>query len=211
MIEMDPAKINDADRYVESKILEAGEAYAESNKRQKVENKKRAENRAKIKDLGVGTYAYQVAVKICKDLTETERGDFLRDLDVLVRVLGPKQKDLFADELIKAEKRAQRQAEKAAKVTGKEGAPDPDNNPRSDPNAGGAKPQTEEKPWPDDVAAADAAAFVESEKRLREPDAPPDVPGEQAEGEAALAAAMPKTKQAQSAKAAEKLAAAKLN
>lgn len=149
-METDPEKINDADRQVEASLLKAGESYAASHKRSRAENKERAANRAKIKELGLRTDAYQVGVRIVKDLTETERKDFLRDLELVVKALGHRQQELFPEEALKAQQRIQRAEEKAAakaaKVTGKEGAPDPDSNPRSDPNAGGAKPQTSADP-----------------------------------------------------------------
>ena len=139
-METDPSKINDAERQIEATILEVGQAYADSNKRQKKENKSRAENRARIKELGVRTDAYQVAVRICKDLTESERKDFLRDLDLLVRVLGPRQRDFFEDEAIKAEKREQKRRDKEAEAGRTQAELDAktDTDPKSDPAKGGA-------------------------------------------------------------------------
>lgn len=161
VMETDPSKINDADRYIESKILEAGQAYADSNKRQKKENKARAENRAKVKELGVRTDAYQTAVRICKDLTESERADFLRDLELLVRVLGPRQRDFFEDEAIKAEKREQKRKDAEAKEGRTQAELDAktDTDPKSDPKKGGAgkKAKTIKE-----AAAASDAALAES-------------------------------------------------
>jgi hypothetical protein len=139
-MEQDPAKINDYDRQLATSIEKLGEFAAGSNQRQRDENKLRAENRAKVKELGVGTYAYQVAVKVCKDMTEGERKDFLRDLELLVRILGPKQKDLFADELIKAEAREKKRQEKESEAgrTKAELDAKTDTDPKSDPAAGGA-------------------------------------------------------------------------
>jgi len=160
-METDPEKINDADRQVEASLLKAGEAYAASHKRSRAENKERAANRAKIKELGLRTDAYQVGVRIVKDLTETERSDFLRDLTLVVTALGHRQQELFPEEALKAQQRIERAKEKAAKeaakLQGNEGAPDSDTNPRSNPNAGGAKPMTPEE---------EAAEQAEGEKVL---------------------------------------------
>lgn len=140
MMETDPTKINDADRRLAASIEALGEFAGASNKRQKAENKLRSENRAKVKELGVGTYAYQIAIKICKDMTESERKEFLRDLDILVKILGPKQKDFFADDLIKAELRAKKRQDAASKEgrTDAELNAKTDTDPKSDPKKGGA-------------------------------------------------------------------------
>jgi hypothetical protein len=223
-METDPDKINDRDRQLQQSILREGQSYAARNARSKAENKGRAESRAKIKELGMDPNAFHTAAGLVKRFTPTQLKDWLRDFNTTMDVLTAQQAELFPEELAAARKRedAAKQRE-SAKVTGKEGAPDPDTNPRSDPKRGGAgkgkgsrkaadAEEVGEVPWPDDVAAArpdEMAAGV-----IHEPGTngtPPDVPGEQAEGEAALAAAMPKTKKAQSAIAAEKLQAAKLN
>lgn len=188
-METDPDKINDPDRndferQMESRLLESGNAYSASHRRSREENKVRANNRAKIKEMGMRTDAYQVGVRIVKDLTENERKDFLRDLNAVVKVLGSRQQELFPEEAMKAAKREER---KNAKVKGNEGAPNPDENPRNDPASGGAGRPSEEE-----LTKAAAAA-------------------EQTAGEDALAAGLPKTRKAQSAQAAEKLAAAKLS
>lgn len=184
----------DAELQIDGKIIKLAEEYNALNRRSKDLSDDRKVIRENVEKLGVHALAWQHAVKITKDMTEGERRDYQVSMNRVMKVIGERAGDLFPE----AQEAANKRAERKAKITGKEGAPDPDANPRSDPNAGGAKPRTDEM-----------AAGV-----IHEPGTngtPPDVPGEQGEGEAALAAAMPKTKQAQSAKAAEKLAAAKLN
>ncbi len=180
-MEMDPEKVNDeqrsADLQIENSILKAGEAYSASHRRSRTENKERASNRARIKDLGMRTDAYQVGVRIVKDLTENERKDFLRDLNLVVKVLGAKQAELFPDEALKAAKREEKQREKKAKEGRSQEELDAatNDNPRSDPAAGGAKPQTEsqaeaEQSEGDAVLDAMAPKISQSDKakRLRE-------------------------------------------
>lgn len=166
MLESDPDKINDLDRVMESRILESGNAYSASHRRSRDENRVRAGNRAKIKDMGMRTDAYQVGVRIVKDLTESERKDFLRDLNLVVKVLGSRQQELFPEEALKA---ATREAKRKAKLTGKEGAPDPDTNPNSAPRI---------------VILSEEGMTVESSDLVSE---------EQAEGDAVLEAMAPET------------------
>lgn len=159
----DPDFINDADRQLEARIFKTGEEYAASNKRQKAENKARAENRNKIKEMGISTHAYQIAVKVVKDLTPGERADWIRDFQMVVKVLGKRQKELFPEEALKAEQRAKRQAEKAAGKPRSQAELDAetDSNPRSNPAAGGAQIDLE-----DAIAATTAAEQAEGEAVL---------------------------------------------
>lgn len=151
MLETDPTKINDKSedrmsddfqQQIDSRILKTGEEYAASNKRQKAENKTRQENRNRIKEMGISTHAYQIAVKVVKDLTANERADWMRDFQMVVKVLGSKQAELWPEEALKAEQRVQRAKDKAAKAgrTQAEMDADSDANPRSDPSSGGAEP-----------------------------------------------------------------------
>lgn len=199
----DPAQISDADRQIEATIFKEGQDYAARNARSKEENKGRAASRERIKQTGVNTNAYHVAVGLIKKLSAREMVDWRRDFDLVLKVLGSRQQELFPEEAMKMAKREEDRKRKEAEAKTKAGV-DADTNERSDPNAGGAKPQTGDKPWPDDVAVAANG----------DQPAPPSPPDEQAEGEAALNAALPQTKgkkKAQSVLAAEALAAAKLN
>lgn len=223
MLETDPDKINDADRQIEARIFKEGESYSASHKRSRTENKTRAESRARIKEIGMRTDAYQVGVRIVKDLSAREREEFLRDLNLVVKVLGNRQQDLFPEEALRAAKREKLRQEEEAKAEAERKKQAESDKPgsRSDPNAGGAKPQTgtDGKPWPDD---AQIAANANGDAP-----APPNPPSEQDEGAAVLAGGLPNTaaaqeaakaeapapgkKKSQSAQAAEALAAAKLN
>jgi hypothetical protein len=195
-MESDPSKINDADRQIEQTLWNEGQDYAARNARSKEENKGRAASRERVKQTGVNTNAYHTAVGLIKKLSARELVEWRRDFDLVLKVLGSRQAELFPEEALKMAKReADRQAKEAEAKT--KAGPDADSNPRSDPNAGGAKPMTgdPEKPWPDDVATG----------TVQNP------PGEAEEGDAALNAALPETKgkkKSQSQIAAEKAAAA---
>lgn len=208
MMEQDPDKINDIERQIEQRVFKEGEAYAASHKRSRAENKERSASRERIKEMGLRTDAYQVGVRIVKDLTALERKAFLQDLELVVRVLGSRQKDLFPEEAMRAEKREQRRKEAEAEAKkGSAGAPDPDKNPRSDPNKGGAKPRTGKK--------GEASNVVQLQ-----PPSGEQQQAEQQEGEETLKSMAPetaaaqteaKTPKSQSQIAAEKMEAAKLN
>lgn len=191
-MEFDPEKINDADRQIEATIFKQGQDYADRNQRSKVENKGRAESRAKIREIGMDPNAYATAIRLIKDKSPEELKAWKRDFDLTLKVMGTRQKELFPEEALKAEKReADRKAKKAeAKAkTREEVDANADANPRSDPASGGAGRPSEE-----DMSKAAAA-----------------VDPEQAEGDAALKAGLPKTRKAQSAVAKEKLEAAKFS
>jgi hypothetical protein len=187
-LDMDPDHINDADRQLQVRIAETGTSYAAANAESKKLSEKRAKIRATIKEMGVRTDAYQTAIHIVKDLSPSEGKAFMADLELLVKVLGAKQSDLFPEEQVRALKREEKRT--AAKNSTGVRTPEEldaatNGNPRSDPNAGGAKPELP-------------------------PDPPPvDSEAEQAAGAAALAAAAPKMSQSQ--KAAQKRVAAKLD
>ncbi len=192
-----PDEINDAQRYVESVLFKEGQDYAERNKRSKVENKGRAESRKRVKETGVNVNAYHTAVRLIKDLSARELKEWRRDLDITLKVLGSKQTELFPEEALKSAKReADRKAREAEEKT-KRGV-DADTNPRSDPNRGGAAKKAKEVPTPGPTESPD----------LKQP---PNPPGEQAEGEAALSAVDNLGKKSQSTLAAEALEKAKLN
>jgi hypothetical protein len=155
-----PDEINDPQRQIEASIDKIGERYSASHKRSRTENKERAEIRTKAKELGMRTDAFQVGVRIVKDLTDNERKDFLRDLNLVVSVLGAKQGLLFPDEALKAAAREQRKADKAAGKPRSAAELDAktDTDPKSDPAAGGAQVDIEEA-----IAAQTARELAEGE------------------------------------------------
>lgn len=195
-METDPEKINDAERYVEQSIWKEGQDYAERNARSRDENKGRKESRERITEFGMDPNAFHTAVRLVKTKTSRELDEWVRDFKASLDVLRQRQQELFPVEVAAANKREETRLRKAAEAKTKAGV-DPDTNPRSDPNAGGAKPMTGDKPWPDDVATG----------------AVQNPPGEQEAGDAALNAALPETKgpkKSQSQLAKEALEAAKL-
>lgn len=141
MVEMDPDKINDHDRQIEARILKEGQDYAARNQRSKAENKGRAESRARIKELGMDTNAYATAIRLIKDKTPEELKAWRRDFELTLKIMGSKQKELFPEEQLRAEKRLERQRDAAAKKGRSKDELDAktDSDPRSDPNAGGAQ------------------------------------------------------------------------
>lgn len=159
-LDMNPDHINDADRQLEARIIESGNGYAADNAESKELNKSRTKRRGEIKEMGFRTDSYQTAIHVLKDLTPEEGKVFMRDLQTFLRILGAKQQDLFPDEQLRAAKRVERaQNKKAAKPRSKEELDEATNdNARSDPNAGGAKPAVDN----DDAEQAEGAAALEA-------------------------------------------------
>lgn len=184
IINLDDAdRVNDVDARTDKRIAELATRYAESLERSGEENDERSEIREEIVDLGLESRAFQHGVTLIKTMSKGEQRAYITSLNRVVNALQDKQAELFPEEFEKIKKREEAKAQTVANTV------DSDTNPRSDPNAGGAKPQVP----------------VENP------------PGEQEDGEAALAAMAPATvaakgkKKAQSVISAEKLAAAKLN
>lgn len=187
-----PDNEEDPDTQIDSTIIKLAEEYASCDRRSAEINDERKTIRDNAEKLGIPSKAFQHAVGMVKHMSEGERRDYTIGMNRVVRAIEGRQQELFPAE---AERIRKRQEKNAKPV---EADPiDSDTNPRSDPNAGGAKPQTgdPEKPWPDDVATG----------TVQNP------PGEQEAGDAALNAALPETKgkkKSQSAIAAEKAALA---
>lgn len=199
-------RLNDADAQIESTIFKQGQDYADRNKRSKAENKGRAESRAKIKELGMDTNAYATAIRLIKDKTPAELEAWKRDFDLVLKVMGSKQKELFPEEQLRAEQRIAKAQERAAKKgrTKEELDAASDSNSRSDPSAGGAQIDLEEA-----IAAATDPVIPPGGTFNDGVGKPSLEEREAAEGEAALADAAPETaKLSQSAKAAAKKNAA---
>ncbi len=183
LISDDDDRINDLDAKTDQKINDLATKYADSLARSSDENDIRTEIREKVADLGISSKGFQHAVMMLKSMSAGERNDYQNGIDRVVKALADRQAELFPEEFERIKKREEAKAQTVADAI------DSDTNPRSDPNAGGAKPQV-----------------------------PVDNPvGEQEEGDAALAAMAPATaaakgkKKSQSQISAEALAAAKLN
>lgn len=171
-MERDPNKINDderdgtlsdADRQIESALLKQGQEYAARNQRSKAENKGRAESRARIKEIGMDTNAFATAVRLIKDKRPDEIKAWMRDLQLTLKVMGGRQRELFPEEQLRAEKRAQDAArKKEGKPRGKDELDSQtDTNRRSDPAAGGAQVDIEEA-----IARQTAQEMAEGEALL---------------------------------------------
>lgn len=195
-------RINDVEGHLDKQMLKLAEQYANCDRKSKDLNDERKQIRDNAEKLGIPSKAFQHAVGMVKHMSEGERRDYQVGVNRVLKAISDRQNDLFPAEAEKIRKREEAREEAAAAEQSAKG-PDPDTNPRSDPNRGGAKPQTdssvdnsEENPWPDDVQNA---AAINSE-------------AEQSEGAAVIAAMAPETKKmSQSAKAAAKREAAKLN
>jgi hypothetical protein len=229
----------DPDAQINSTILKLAEDYAASEARSANENEIRANIRSNVEKLGIPSKAWQVGVSMAKHMTVGERRDHEVGLKRVLSVLDEVAPTLWPEDVARAKKREERKAAEAAGQPRSEGELDAktDSDKRSDPAAGGAKPQTESAPAAEEkkpetlkdavakgdaVIAANVADLNGGKPQLKvvgtEPGQMASAPGttppppppadEQAEGEAALKAAMP---QSQSAQAAAKRAAAKLD
>jgi hypothetical protein len=172
----------DPDTQIDNTIMKLAEDYASCDRRSAEINDERATIRENAEKLGIPSKAFQHAVGMVKHMSKGERRDYEEGVARVLRAVGDRQADLFPEAAERIRKREEKAATKPRTPAEIDAANEA--NPRSDPNKGGAKPQT-----------------------------PPNPPDEQTEGDAALAAAAPKTtaKQSQSAKAKAKLAAAGLN
>lgn len=183
----------DPDQQIDSTIIKLAEEYASCDRRSAEINDERKTIRDNAEKLGIPSKAFQHAVGMVKHMSEGERRDYAVGMNRVVRAIEGRQAELFPAEAERIRKRQEKNAKtEAAPVNS-------DTNPRSNPDAGGAKPMVgdSDKPWPDDVATGAV---------------PPNPPGEQEEGDAALNAGLTETraKKSQSQIAAEKLEAAKL-
>lgn len=208
-----PDEINDAERQIQARLYQEAQGYAETRKESAVLNKKRATSRKKIEEMGFRTDAYQVGIRIVKDLSDRERKDFMRDLKLVVDVLGKRQADLFPDEALKAAKREEaRKAENKPKSKAAADAKS-DASKRSDPKSGGAGKKRNGVPaeppstLKETVASGDAMIDEVAARRQAQAAA------EQEEGARALDRIRnpPAEPKSQSQLSAEKLEAAKLN
>lgn len=127
----------EAKSYIASKVIEVAEDYAASVKRSRGENKKRAKGRETIDKLGVRTDAFQHGLRLVKDLTINEQKQYLRDLKMVISVVGRRQMELFPEDALRAKKREDALRAKEADAKAKAGV-DADTSPRSDPKSGGA-------------------------------------------------------------------------
>jgi len=179
---IDDEEVHGANMQIDDKIRKSVARTVDLMKRRKNLNDEIKEEREQMEKVGVHPRAYQDEVRNFKLYDESERALYMASRRRMQEVLAPVEDSLFSEEIAERKKKAER---KAAKDGNKPRTPEEldaasAQNPRSDPDAGGAKPQVS-----------------------------PNPPGEQDDGDAALAAAAPKMSQSQ--KAALKRAEAKLN
>ncbi len=174
----------EAEDQIASRVNTIADRYSGSLKRSKGENDARAADREKIETMGYDPKAFQHAVGVARSMSKSEADHYLHSLTYFVGALMGRQMELFPEDANRIVKRAEKKAAKAAGAprTQAELDANTDTSERSAPDAGGAKPQV-----PVD-----------------------NPPNEQADGEQALNAGLPKTRKSQSQQAAEKLEAAKL-
>jgi hypothetical protein len=195
----------EAEKQIDKTIAKLAEQYASCDRRSAEINDERATIRSNIDKLGIDPKGFVHAVAQIKQMSNGERRDYQNSVARVLSVIGDRQMELYPEAAERIKKREERKEAEAAKEgrSSEELDAATNANPRSDPDAGGAKPQVEREPlqpdgsaWPDDAAVAARDAQ------------------EQAEGDAALKAAAPATlggkKKSQSQIAKEKLADAKL-
>ncbi len=186
----------DPDTQIDDTIMKLAEDYASCDRRSAEINDERKTIRENAEKLGIPSKAFQHAVGMVKHMSKGERRDYEEGIARVLRAVGDRQAELFPEAAERIRKREEKKA--AQPRTPAEIDAANQDNPRSDPNNGGAKPQTAPaplqengEPWPDDKAVAERDA------------------AEQAEGDKVLEAQAPVMSQSQ--KAAKKRAAAGLN
>jgi len=218
----------DGHNNVDSTILKLAEEYQATVVKSRELNERRAEIRSNVEKIGIDPVAFQAGLRMARDMTTGERSDYTGSLNRVLGVLDGKEADLFgADDIAKRDKRAAKRAERELKKgTAREAQDDKsDANPKSDPKRGGAgrgkkteETSTETAP-PTTLAQASKQSDAAVAESLKEVQA-----REQQEGGAVLdtvgTASVDKVVDgggetgapiSQSQKAADKLAAAKLN
>jgi hypothetical protein len=218
----------EGEQQINSTIIKMAEEYAASEVRSSNENEIRANIRENAEKLGIPSSAWQSAVRKTKSMTPGERRDHDVGEQRVLSVLEDIAPTLWPDDVARNKKREDNRTTAAAEAKTKAGV-DADTNKRSDPNSGGAKPKTPPKDLKEaskqsEDAVKESLTAIEAEKKkapglhvvgteageMKQPPLPPNPPGEQEEGEAALAAGLPQTneKKSQSQIAAEIAAAA---
>lgn len=141
----DDERINmSADQKVDAELIRLAEEMADIFTARKALNERANKVYEKSDGLGITPAMLRLGVQWIRMMTKGQRGDAQRSLKRVLDVLGPKQRELFAEETAAQEKREavkkKRQEDankKAAEERTLKGV-DPDTNPRSDPKKGGA-------------------------------------------------------------------------
>ena len=145
----------DAGDNTKRRVNDLADRYAGSLNRSGGENDIRKDLREKIEELGYSAKAFQPAVSIAKSMTRAEADHYLDSMQFFVEALLGRQGELFPAAVEKINKRLEKAAAKGQ--TSEEMDANTDSNPRSNPDAGGAKPLVD-----------NAAEQAEGEKALAE-------------------------------------------
>lgn len=129
-----------------SQLQKLATSYAESLARSAEENGERATIRENAEKLGIPSKSFQNAVSMVKLMTPGERSDYTNGVNRMLEAIGTEQMraELFPEVVEAERRRAAREAERKSKKDAEEGRSKEDldaksdQNPRSDPTAGGA-------------------------------------------------------------------------
>lgn len=183
---------------VDDKIRKSVTRTVELIKRRKSLNDEIKDERDQMEKIGVHPRAYQDEVRNFRLYDESERIEYMASRRKMSEVLSSAEGDIFAEEMAERAEKAER---RKARLSGKEGAPDPDTNPKSKPKASSArkpKPASDAENGDTEETGDELIARVAAEKAAEQ---------EQRDG----AAILDGTPKSQSTLAAEAREAAKLN
>lgn len=152
----DGDRINDVEAHVDKQIDAMLTEYAKCDEDSADLTARRAEIRERAEKLGFSSAEFQEAVRKSKKMTKREREAHNAKVERIIRLAETRQAELWPEQYEKARKREEERDAEAAAAKSAAGV-DPDTNARSDPNAGGAKPQTPVENPADEQAAGDAA------------------------------------------------------
>ncbi len=166
-----------ADTQIDATINKLADQYAGCDARSAEINDERKTIRENVEKLGINPKAFVHAVARIKQMSKTESQHYDESIDRVMSVIGDRQMELYPEHAERIRKREERKEAKAAEQGRSQEELDAatNENPRSDPAAGGAKPQTElqaeaEQSEGDAVLDAMAPNISQSDKakRLRE-------------------------------------------
>lgn len=121
---------------VDDKIRKSVTRTVDLIKRRKSLNDEIKGERDQMEKIGVHPRAYQDEVRNFRLYDESERIEYMASRRKMSEVLSSAEGDIFAEEMAERAEKAER---RKARLSGKEGAPDPDTNPKSKPKASSAK------------------------------------------------------------------------
>ncbi len=169
-----PGTNEDAEQQIDSTLIKLAEQYASCDRRSADINEDRKNIRDNAEKLGIPSKSFQHAVMQVKHFTEGERRDYQIGVNRVLKAISERQNELFPVEAERARKR-----EEAKKPTGKEGAPDPDTNPKSDPKRGGAGKAAAAQQAKEQQEGEAVLSTAPTNESLANGDAPPPAPDAQ--------------------------------